>query len=185
MLKYGLADCVRNIRPTKFEMENKDRIELWIESLTISKPRVPQTAIKVRTKAMFPSECRQRAISYKGMCDVRLGWRVNGQKMPSIDKELGEVPIMLKVSICSLRLDDHNWILFYGLCVCVCTVGRLPSERFDVTATGGKGRTRTRVGRLLYRQRSRETYPYAIDDAQKLSVVSQTKYMEKSRTTIQ
>lgn len=101
MLKYGLADCARNIRPIKFEMENKDRIELWIENITVSKPRVPQTAIKVRTKAMYPSECRQRAISYKGMCDVRMGWRVNGQKMPSIDKELGEVPIMLQVSIVS------------------------------------------------------------------------------------
>lgn len=103
MLTTGLADCAKNIQPIKFELQNKDRIELWIEAITISKSRVPLTAIKARTKNIYPSECRQRAATYHGMCDIRIGWRINGQKMPSIDKELGEIPIMLKSNICNLN----------------------------------------------------------------------------------
>lgn len=67
MLREGLADCARNIRPVFFELPSKERIELRVSQLTIIPPTVPHTAIGVRKKRIFPTECRQRAATYKGM----------------------------------------------------------------------------------------------------------------------
>lgn len=74
-----------------------------ITQLSMNRPAVPHTAIGVRQKKMFPTECRQRQATYKGMIVARLEWTVNGQPMPGIDREMGEIPIMLKSDACNLN----------------------------------------------------------------------------------
>lgn len=103
MLREGLADCVANMRSVQFELPNKDRIKISVSSFHIDAPTVPRTLIGVRNRNVYPSECRQRGASYKGMAHVRINWSVNGQPMPSIDKEMGEIPVMLKSSACNLH----------------------------------------------------------------------------------
>lgn len=103
MLREGLADCVAHMRPNRFALPNGDRIELRISGLTIEKPAVPHSLISVRNKSVFPSECRQRAATYQGMAVARLDWSVNGIAQPTIDKELGEIPIMLQSEACNLH----------------------------------------------------------------------------------
>lgn len=103
MLREGLADCVANMVPVRFALPNGSRIELAVASLTIEPPTVPHTVIGVRSKNIYPSECRQRAATYKGQALVRLNWSVDGVAMPPIDKELGEIPIMLRSEACNLR----------------------------------------------------------------------------------
>lgn len=97
MLKDGIEDCVHNMLPVKFELLNGERVEIKIENCTISSPQIPIDEIKVKTKQIYPSECRQRAITYKGMCNIRVGWSINGFQKSSIDKDMGELPIMVKV----------------------------------------------------------------------------------------
>lgn len=102
MLREGLADCVANMRPVRFALPNGDRVELAISHLSIEAPVVPHTMVGVQSKKVYPSECRQRAATYKGMALIKLSWSVNGVSMPTIEKELGEIPIMLKSSACHL-----------------------------------------------------------------------------------
>lgn len=100
MLSEGLQDCVENIAPVFVELSNGDKIRLCIEECTIAPPTIPLGAIDVKERRIYPTECRQRGVSYKGMCAVRIGWDVNGLRQPSVDKDLGEVPIMMKVRAC-------------------------------------------------------------------------------------
>lgn len=103
MLREGLADCVANMQPVRFALPNGDRVRLAITRLAIEPPAVPHTMIGVQHKHVYPAECRQRAATYKGQCLVQLSWSVNGVAMPLIDKELGEIPIMLKSDACHLH----------------------------------------------------------------------------------
>lgn len=98
MLDEGLADCAKNIFPVEFEIPGGDRIKLYIESISIASPQVPSSCITVRQKKIYPSECRQRASTYSGLCSVGVGWSVNGVPRPIVDKPMGEIPIMLRVS---------------------------------------------------------------------------------------
>lgn len=97
MLDEGLADCVKNIYPIEFELVPGERVKLFVENISIGTPHVPATCITVRNKKIFPSECRQRACSYTGPCTVTVGWSVNGAPRAPVDKQMGEIPIMLKV----------------------------------------------------------------------------------------
>lgn len=100
MIDEGLADCAKNIHPVEFEIQNGERVKLFVESITISPPQVPATYIAAKNKKVYPSECRQRACTYSGACSVGVGWSVNGVRRPTIDKSMGEIPIMLRVNIC-------------------------------------------------------------------------------------
>lgn len=97
MLDEGLADCAKNIRPIQFEIPSGERIKLFIENITVSAPQVPASCITSRNKRIYPSECRQRAMTYSGACTVSVGWEVNGAPRPTIDKSMGEIPVMLRV----------------------------------------------------------------------------------------
>uniref|UniRef100_A0A1B0CWN7 DNA-directed RNA polymerase subunit beta n=1 Tax=Lutzomyia longipalpis TaxID=7200 RepID=A0A1B0CWN7_LUTLO len=82
MIDEGLNDCVKNLDPVEFELPNSDR--------------------DVRTRRVYPMECRQRNASYRGQCNVRISWYVNGVPKPPINKDVGEVPIMLMSRLCNL-----------------------------------------------------------------------------------
>lgn len=114
MLREGLADCVANMVPMRFALPSGDRIELAVSSLTIDSPTVPHTLIGVKNQRVYPTECRQRAATYKGMAVVRVDWSVNGVAMAPIDKELGEVPIMLKSDACNLKGLDAKQLVERG-----------------------------------------------------------------------
>lgn len=103
MLTEGIKDCIKNIVPVNFELTNGDRIQLLMEECIISPPAVPLGSTISKERRIFPSECRQRAVSYTGMCSVRIGWSVNGLKQPSVNRDIGEIPIMLKSSACHLN----------------------------------------------------------------------------------
>lgn len=103
MLREGLNDCVKNMRPIQFELPNSDRVSLEISNICIQTPLIPHTVVGARERKIYPTECRQRASTYNGMVVVRLKWSINNLEMPSIDNELGEIPIMLKSNACNLN----------------------------------------------------------------------------------
>lgn len=102
MIREGLDDCVQNMLPVKFELPNKDRVELFVQHIGISQPTVPPSFIGVVDKNIYPSECRQRAASYTAMCVVRMGWLLNGVEMQPIERDMGEIPVMVKSDLCHL-----------------------------------------------------------------------------------
>ena len=97
-LTNGLKTVIENIQPFEFELVNSEKIKLTIEECSITPPRVTST-IDVKERRIFPSEARQRAVTYSGNCSMTLGWFKNGARQTSIDFDLGPIPVMIRVSI--------------------------------------------------------------------------------------
>lgn len=95
----GLAECVQNLNPIEFALPSGDEVSISISNCIIGTPSVPLTVVGTSSRHIYPLECRQRKFSYRGKCTIQLKWSVNGVPYPSIEKEMGDLPIMLKVSI--------------------------------------------------------------------------------------
>ncbi|XP_070167298.1 DNA-directed RNA polymerase I subunit RPA2 [Polyergus mexicanus] len=103
MLEDGLFQTIKNSTPVYLTLPNGDKVVLWLDDIQIYKPTVPSSTIGVKNDKIYPTECRQRGATYKGKITVRLGWSINGEEQETLEKDLGEVPIMLKSNRCHLN----------------------------------------------------------------------------------
>lgn len=92
-----MKDVLENLQPFEFELNNGEKLKVLIEECNITPPRI-NSQIDVKERRIFPSEARQRAVTYTGNCTMTLGWYKNSKKQASIDFDLGPVPIMVRVS---------------------------------------------------------------------------------------
>lgn len=60
-------------------------------------PQVHSSMVSLKAATIYPSECRQRAETYKGLLTAKLGWWVDGEPKVPLTVNLGEIPIMVKV----------------------------------------------------------------------------------------
>ena len=97
MLDNGLQEVTRNIIPAYLSLANGDKIVFWIEDILVGNPSIPNGLFGVKNHKVYPSECRQRAITYKGKLMIKVGFSINGKKQDFVEKQLGEIPIMIKV----------------------------------------------------------------------------------------
>ncbi|XP_047539760.1 DNA-directed RNA polymerase I subunit RPA2 [Vanessa atalanta] len=113
MVQDGLKAAIADLIPAEFEMPSGERIKITIDEAAFAKPSVPMEAVGVKNQRVLPTECRQRAATYKGDFKIRLSFNIDGKTM-SIDKSLGSLPIMLKSKVCHLadlspeELVKHN-----------------------------------------------------------------------------
>lgn len=96
MLEDGL-EGLKDSPPVYLVLPNSDKVALWLDDVCIYQPTVPTGAIGVKNYKVYPTECRQRGGTYKGKITVKLGWSINGVQQEILEKDLGEVPIMVKV----------------------------------------------------------------------------------------
>ncbi|KAJ7228170.1 hypothetical protein GGX14DRAFT_412159 [Mycena pura] len=80
-----------------------NRMRIWIESVTIARPMVPEKDKHSTNRKVFPSEARERLTSYRGKMTIKLCWTdPHGQKH-EMPKECGLVPIMVRSVRCNIR----------------------------------------------------------------------------------
>ncbi|TFK43845.1 hypothetical protein BDQ12DRAFT_731813 [Crucibulum laeve] len=80
-----------------------NRMRIWIESVTIARPMVPDKDRTATERRVFPSEARERLTSYRGRMTIKLCWTdISGQKHDML-KDCGLVPIMVRSVRCNLR----------------------------------------------------------------------------------
>lgn len=92
------------IEPYEFELVNGEKIKVNIESCEITPPRI-NAQIDLKERRVFPSESRQRSVTYTGNCSMTLGWSKNGTRQAPIDFDLGPIPIMVRVRF----FNFHNF----------------------------------------------------------------------------
>lgn len=92
-----MKTVIGSIDPYEFELVNGEKMKVVIEECSIAPPRVT-SQIDVKERRIFPSEARQRAVTYTGNCTMTLGWFKNNVRQPSIDFDLGPIPVMVRVS---------------------------------------------------------------------------------------
>lgn len=98
MLGEGLQKAVADLLPVEFEI-GSDILKCEIGYAAIENPSVPPGTVLVKDRRIFPKECRQRAATYKGRLSVEVKWSLNGKEQQSFIKDLGEIPIMIRVKI--------------------------------------------------------------------------------------
>lgn len=118
----GLDYAVKDMWPVEFITMNSTKIKLQIvvslvsflklyllnsrytdififvlQDAKILPPSVPVGSIGIRTKQIFPSECRQRSVTYNGQLQVQLAWYKDDKFQNILHIDLAKIPIMLKV----------------------------------------------------------------------------------------
>lgn len=76
----------------------RNRLSVRVREVFLEKSILPPTnKYALTNRSILPSECRERHVTYRGKMRARLEWRVNNGDWQDTVRELGQVPIMLKV----------------------------------------------------------------------------------------
>ncbi|EFN88780.1 DNA-directed RNA polymerase I subunit RPA2 [Harpegnathos saltator] len=114
MLEDGLLEGLKDSPPVYLNLPNNDKIALWLDDVCIYQPTVPTGVIGVKNYKIYPTECRQRGSTYRGKITVKLGWSINGVQQETLEKDLGEVPIMVKSNRCYLNKMNPKQLVEHG-----------------------------------------------------------------------
>ncbi|CEH13906.1 dna-directed rna polymerase i complex subunit rpa2 [Ceraceosorus bombacis] len=80
-----------------------NKMEISVESVSLARPAASERAKGLSGKKVFPSECRERLMTYRARMTARIAWRVNGNLPHIEERDLGQVPVMVKSNRCHLR----------------------------------------------------------------------------------
>ncbi|KZT42967.1 beta and beta-prime subunits of DNA dependent RNA-polymerase [Sistotremastrum suecicum HHB10207 ss-3] len=80
-----------------------NRLSMWIDSISVSRPLVPEKDKAVKERKVFPSEARERLSSYRGKLQISLSWQVNDSTVRSTNKDCGSIPIMVRSKRCNIK----------------------------------------------------------------------------------
>ena len=125
MLEEGLEFAVRSITPMTISIANQPKMTLWIESASVGTPTIRQSGDD--EKPLYPSECRQRGISYLAPLSVTIGQSfAGGSSVQHIQRVVGDIPIMVRSKKCHLvglspkslvrRKEEANEMGGYFIC---------------------------------------------------------------------
>eukprot|EP00795_Rhopilema_esculentum_P014271 gene14271-5300_t len=103
MLEDGLSMAVKDIMPQEFLLPDGKRMSLHLVDASIGIPTVPEGCY-ARTMKIYPSECRERAVSYGAKLQVSCNYTINGGESSGfVMQTIADVPIMVKSKNCSLH----------------------------------------------------------------------------------
>ncbi|CAK5262905.1 unnamed protein product [Mycena citricolor] len=80
-----------------------NQMRIWIESVAVARPMVPEKDRHSTNRKVFPSEARERLTSYRGRMTMKLCWTDPQGQRHEMPKECGLVPIMVRSTRCNLR----------------------------------------------------------------------------------
>jgi DNA-directed RNA polymerase I subunit RPA2 len=99
LFESNLLDlAVNNILPmTVFDskdIDGRNKLVMWLSNPTVGKPIVEGKGSRVNL--LYPSECRERGVSYKAKMQIKVNYSINGQTH-SETRSFGYLPVMVKV----------------------------------------------------------------------------------------
>ncbi|KAI0832821.1 beta and beta-prime subunits of DNA dependent RNA-polymerase [Trametes gibbosa] len=80
-----------------------NRLTIWYEQVTVSKPMVSERDTQAKERRVFPAEARERLTSYRGRMMVKICWQVNDGPVEVEMRDCGLLPIMVRSVRCNLR----------------------------------------------------------------------------------
>jgi DNA-directed RNA polymerase I subunit RPA2 len=95
LIDHGLAEI-----GTKTYLDSeKNRLTLRCKSVTLQKSQVPPGNKFAKNREIFPAECRERHATYRGKLVATFEYRINGGDWEEFVRDLGQLPIMVKVGL--------------------------------------------------------------------------------------
>ena len=78
----------------------RNTLSLRLREVFLERAQIPlSNKVSTRNREIYPAECRERHVSYRGNLKVRLGYRVNDGEWKETVRNMGQIPIMLKVGL--------------------------------------------------------------------------------------
>jgi DNA-directed RNA polymerase I subunit RPA2 len=79
--------------------EGKNRLSVRIKEVFVEKAVLPPSnKFSTRNREILPAECRERHVTYRGKMIAKLEYQINNGDKVEFVRELGQIPLMLKVS---------------------------------------------------------------------------------------
>ncbi|KAJ2799396.1 hypothetical protein H4R21_003562, partial [Coemansia helicoidea] len=79
------------------------RITLWVDQLRLDHPALSSRETRSANRLVYPTECRQRGISYRGRLSGVLHYRVDDGPEQTEERNFGQLPVMVRSSRCNLQ----------------------------------------------------------------------------------
>ncbi|KAL0475805.1 DNA-directed RNA polymerase [Neurospora intermedia] len=83
--------------------QGKNKLTIRYKSIELQKSQVPPTNRWAKNREIFPAECRERHVSYRGKLSATFEYRINDGEPHEFVRELGQMPIMVKSNKCHLQ----------------------------------------------------------------------------------
>lgn len=78
----------------------RNRLSVRVKDVFIAKAQLPPSnKFSTRNREILPAECRERHATYRGKMVARLEYKINDGDVKEFDRDLGQIPIMLKVRV--------------------------------------------------------------------------------------
>ncbi|KAK3300470.1 uncharacterized protein B0H64DRAFT_333882 [Chaetomium fimeti] len=81
----------------------KNKLTIRYKSVTLQRSQVPPSNKFAKRREIFPAECRERHVSYRGKLTAVLEYSINDGEPQEFVRELGQMPIMIKSNKCHLE----------------------------------------------------------------------------------
>ncbi|ENH70605.1 DNA-directed RNA polymerase I subunit RPA2 [Fusarium oxysporum f. sp. cubense race 1] len=106
LLAHGIADIGARTYldgDDRASPDGKNRLTIRYKDVFLQKPQVPPSNKMARNRQVFPAECRERHVTYRGRLSATLEYRINGGDPVEFTREFGQVPVMIKSNRCHLE----------------------------------------------------------------------------------
>ena len=81
----------------------RNRLELRVTGVSLEPAKLPDANRYSVKREIYPSECRERHISYRGLCKAVLEYRINNGEWSKSTRTFGQVPLMVRSNKCHLQ----------------------------------------------------------------------------------
>lgn len=76
----------------------RNRLHVRIQDVFLEKSMLPPSnKVTLKDRKVLPAECRERHVTYRGKLSARIHWKVNNGDWQELVRDLGYVPLMLRV----------------------------------------------------------------------------------------
>ena len=107
VLEHGLRDIgTKSFTDGDATSDSRSTLHLRVREYFVDKPILPSSnKFSTTEREIYPSECRERHCTYKGRFNVRLEYKVDDGDWRESVRNLGQLPLMLKVG--SVAYNDN------------------------------------------------------------------------------
>lgn len=103
IIAHGLADIGTKVfydSPDGSSANARNKLTIRYKSVHLQKSMLPPTNKFAKTREIFPAEARERHATYRGKLTATLEYRINDGDPYEFVRDLGNMPIMIKVGTC-------------------------------------------------------------------------------------
>lgn len=81
-------------------LSSRNKLTVRYKSIHVAKSQLPPSnKFAAKNRDILPAECRERHVTYRGKLSATLEYRINGGDAREFTRELGQLPIMIKVRL--------------------------------------------------------------------------------------